>query len=218
MGEADFYQIAMQEFDSGAADAELLAQAWVKAQGSDTGPAQRLEYVKLRVAQLKAAHRRRAATQWGRASRPLLARAGRLAALALKLLVWVACVALISQALDDTRWGPSNMLADVIGKFLVIWLLAVLFERLALALVCWLRPQVGRMRASFSAMLVLRALSGALATALVWAGQVYVQTQARPGVMVSSVSIVAAALLILPSKALFWRRRRPAQASESPAL
>ncbi len=51
MGDESFYELALLEYDAEEADKALLAKAFVKANG-DEGKV-KIEYIKLRVAQLK---------------------------------------------------------------------------------------------------------------------------------------------------------------------
>jgi len=128
MSDESYYQMALQEFDEGKADEALLAKAWVHADGDDAR--KKIEYVKLRVAQLKTAGLRRTAAAAGTAAKimapSLLDLAVFIAKIIALMLVAAACVAVLAQLTGEP--SPGKIVGSVLGGILAIYPLSRLIE------------------------------------------------------------------------------------------
>lgn len=128
MGDEDFYQAALQEYDSGNADEGLLAKAWVNANGEDSR--KKVEYVKLRVSQLKAARIKRTAAVAGSAAKivapSIVGLVFFLAKIVALMLIAAAGVNLLSELTSEPN--PGNIVGSVLTGVLVIYLISKLIE------------------------------------------------------------------------------------------
>lgn len=132
MGDENFYQIALKEFDSGNADEGLLAKAWVHANGDESQ--QKVEYVKLRVTQLKTISIKRAAAAAGVTAKTV----ARSAAPHVQSMVFFIEKSLVSliiagvgvALLASTRGevNPGAIAGSVLAGMLVIYLLSKVIE------------------------------------------------------------------------------------------
>lgn len=128
MGDEDFYQTALQEFDSGNADEGLLAKAWVNANGEESR--KKIEYIKLRVSQLKSARVKRTAVAAGAAAK--IAVPGILGLLfflakVIALLV-IAVTGVVGLLQITSKPNPENTIGSVLAGVLVIYIISKLAE------------------------------------------------------------------------------------------
>lgn len=128
MGDEDFYQAALQELDSGNADEGLLAKAWVKADGDES--LKKVEYVKLRVSQLKATRIKRTAAAAGSAAMTVAPSLLGLTFYVAKVVALVSIAAAGVAALSELtgEQHPGNAIGSVLAGVLVIYLMSRLIE------------------------------------------------------------------------------------------
>ncbi len=145
MGDEDLYQAALKEFESGSADEALLAKAWVNANGEDHR--QKVEYVRLRVSQLKAERIKRTFSATGAVAKSVapsvLGFAEFSAKIAALVLMFALGVTFLANLWDEV--DPGSIAGSVLAGLLVIYLISILIERVLLgrmamnrsAMICW---------------------------------------------------------------------------------
>ncbi|AZR94606.1 hypothetical protein BBB39_13070 [Bordetella trematum] len=117
------YRIAVEEFDSGNADAGIMAKVWFNTEEQSSQSSQKKEYVRLRVEQLKKADRQKIVGSIKTASTPFLKSAASLTMLLLK-----AAACLVIAAATTFIFSKSEVFelafAPLVGAVIAITLVS----------------------------------------------------------------------------------------------
>lgn len=124
MSNERFYEIALQEFENGGADAGLLAKAFVKSNGDESR--KKIEYIKLRVTQLEN-------EKIGNVAKSVAPSLISLIVYVAKITGLIAVIAIMATAIAELRGIDSGyVIGQILSGIIVIQIIAKSLEWLLL--------------------------------------------------------------------------------------